>query len=83
MSDDDIDDDDADNHSSVADGDIASTVDDNQNDREANSVTSAIVLKQIRRLPSVESMPPPPPPPPLPPIVAAPEENNRSKESKK
>ena len=82
LSEDEIDDDDADNHSSVADGDVATTIDDNQNGQEANTVAPAIVLKQIRRLSSVEAMPPPPPPPPLPIAVPA-EENNKSKESKK
>lgn len=52
LSDDDEDEDD--DHSSVAGGDIASAVDDNQTNGEQTSVESSIVLKQVRRLSSVE-----------------------------
>jgi len=72
ISDDDLDDEEDDNHSSIADGDIASTTEEVKNASETtNPVESVIVLKQIRRLPSVEEMPPPPPP----------DELNKSKES--
>lgn len=69
MSDDDLDDDEEDNHSSLADADIATTTDENKTIQETNPVETGIVLKQIRRLSSVEAMPPPPPPPPAPEIV--------------
>ena len=63
MSDDDLDDEEDDNHSSIADGEIASAIDEAKTAPEtAQPTESSIVLKQIRRLSSTESMPPPPPP---------------------
>jgi hypothetical protein len=76
---DDEDDEDDDNHSSIAGGDIASIIDDNQTNTDKNQIESSIVLKQIRRLPSVEPMPPPP----VQPTVIATEDNEKSKESNK
>ena len=97
VSDEDMDDDEDDNPSSIADADIVTAIDDLKTDGEKNPTESAIVLKQIRRLSSVESLPPPPPPPllatqtvtappppppPLPPPLMN-EDKNKSKESNK
>ena len=81
------DDDEDDNRSSIADGDVAIAIDDGSTDQPVDQVGSSIVLKQIRRLSSVEPTPPPPLPPPLPPVSrvpstkAADQKNNKPKKS--
>ncbi|CAF4530909.1 unnamed protein product [Rotaria sp. Silwood1] len=79
--DEDNDDDDDDNHSSVAGGDVATTIDDNQTNPDNNQSGINIVLKQIRRLSSAETLstPSPPPPPPQPSVIAT-DDNKKSKE---
>ncbi|CAF0747725.1 unnamed protein product [Adineta ricciae] len=69
--DNDVDDDD---HSLIADGDIATNIDDNQtsdNNNNNNLSEPVIVLKQIRRLSSVDNEPGPPVPPTKPTVIVS------------
>jgi hypothetical protein len=63
----------------MAGGDVATAIEENQTDKDNNQIESSIVLKQIRRLPSVE----PTPPPAQPIVVVTDDNNNKSKESNK
>ncbi|UJR33757.1 hypothetical protein I4U23_021184 [Adineta vaga] len=83
LSDDEDNDMDDDNHSSIADGDIATTIDDNQtheNNNNNHENDGIIVLKQIRRLSSVETVPVPSLPPTKPTVIIS-DKDVKSKES--
>jgi hypothetical protein len=85
--DDDDDDDDDDNHSSVADGDVALIIDDIKTEQDKVPTESVIVLKQIRRLSSVEAttatLPSPAPPPTLSNVIKIDDNNDKSKDVNK
>jgi hypothetical protein len=66
----------------MAGGDVATAIEGNQTDKDNNQIESSIVLKQIRRLPSVEPLPSPPPPP-APPAIVVTDDNNELKEPNK